>query len=528
MLKFIQQEACEKFKKILDSIEILENELKNQHKDNRSKRVSNLASENKNKLTQIATDNDEKVEILETKEKYFKDELKKALDRKPNLGSIKEINYMSQVLILEKQICELKNYDKLQNNLINLIQENKDLLTKNFNLRKQLILGRVKNNDTLLKIEKDLENRNDANKQLEKQIYGYIENLKKNSGIASYTENQKNIQKTGQNKEFLANERSNEKMKEMLNHFKIKNIELEKIHKNARIWRESVFAVKSRKELIQIVATCNEKLEILEAKIDYITTELEQALIDTDYSCLLKEINFESQISKLKSQIKILKNDDYKKLKIILSDLSKENSKLVIENFEKNQKINDLRNRIKFSNTSSDQKIKSLDERLMDSKISIEELKELKLKIPNYTKNNQPTTKCKIDTMTTSITSNSNSPKYTKNNQHKMVTTTKNSSITFNSNSSFNVNITCYNKFLSYHNLPMLDTSQPQTLHTFIFHLKKHNFLRLPSFSIDFKKSEIHVINNNDTILPPQHQGLSPANHDTFSRLNMCTIKHKY
>ncbi|CAG8698932.1 6254_t:CDS:2, partial [Gigaspora rosea] len=488
------QEACEKFKKILDSIEILENELKNQHKDNRSKRVSNLASENKNKLTQIATDNDEKVEILETKEKYFKDELKKALDRKPNLGSIKEINYMSQVLILEKQICELKNYDKLQNNLINLIQENKDLLTKNFNLRKQLILGRVKNNDTLLKIEKDLENRNDANKQLEKQIYGYIENLKKNSGIASYTENQKNIQKTGQNKEFLANERSNEKMKEMLNHFKIKNIELEKIHKNARIWRESVFAVKSRKELIQIVATCNEKLEILEAKIDYITTELEQALIDTDYSCLLKEINFESQISKLKSQIKILKNDDYKKLKIILSDLSKENSKLVIENFEKNQKINDLRNRIKFSNTSSDQKIKSLDEH----------------------------------TMTTSITSNSNSPKYTKNNQHKMVTTTKNSSITFNSNSSFNVNITCYNKFLSYHNLPMLDTSQPQTLHTFIFHLKKHNFLRLPSFSIDFKKSEIHVINNNDTILPPQHQGLSPANHDTFSRLNMCTIKHKY
>ncbi|CAG8760335.1 17002_t:CDS:1, partial [Dentiscutata erythropus] len=336
MLKSIQQEACEKFKKILDSIEILENELKNQHKDNRSKRVSNLASENKNKLTQIATDNDEKVEILEAKEKYFKDELKKALDRKPNLGSIKKMNYMSQVLILEEQICKLKNYDKLQNNLINLIQENKNLLTKNFNLRKQLILNRVKNNDTLLKIEKDLENRNYANKQLEKQIYGYIENLKKNSSIASYTENQNNIQKTGQNKEFLANERSNEKMKEMLNHFKIKKIELEKIYKNARIWRESVFAIKSCKELIQIVATCNEKLEILEAKIDYITTELEQALIDTDYSCLLKEINFESQISKLKSQIKILKNDDYKKLKIILSDLSKENSKLVIENIEKN------------------------------------------------------------------------------------------------------------------------------------------------------------------------------------------------
>ena len=75
----------------------------------------------------------------------------------------------------------------------------------------------------------------------------------------------------------------------------------------------------------------------------------------------------------------------------------------------------------------------------------------------------------------------------------------------------------CYNKFLLYHNLPILPSSQ--TLKSFYQHLQHINYTQIPKISINLAKTETHVYTNYNDLLLSNHIILSPHDQLQYSHL---------
>ncbi|CAG8777783.1 11173_t:CDS:2 [Gigaspora margarita] len=91
------------------------------------------------KLAKYVADIQEKLEILQAKKEYINNILNEENGKKTNLGSIKQLNYMGQILFLEAEVNNIKNF-KLQKDLIKLIQINENLLADIFKLESQICL----------------------------------------------------------------------------------------------------------------------------------------------------------------------------------------------------------------------------------------------------------------------------------------------------------------------------------------------------------------------------------------------------
>jgi exonuclease III/ribonuclease HI len=83
--------------------------------------------------------------------------------------------------------------------------------------------------------------------------------------------------------------------------------------------------------------------------------------------------------------------------------------------------------------------------------------------------------------------------------------------------SSHTEEITCFNKFFKYHNIPLLNNSQ--TLESVIQYLNYNNFTLPYKISINFTKTETHIYTNNNESLLPNHTLLQTHEQQQYYKL---------
>ncbi|CAG8515786.1 17809_t:CDS:2, partial [Gigaspora rosea] len=106
-------------------------------------------------------------------------------------------------------------------------------------------------------------------------------------------------------------------------------------------------------KLKEIKDESDKKLKLLDEKVNSITVELEKTIKNKERIRYTDEINYESQILKLNTWIKCLKNDDnYKKLKKIEEELESANMDL----YKKKLNYERKKNSYKMRNDDDDEK----------------------------------------------------------------------------------------------------------------------------------------------------------------------------
>ncbi|RIB26532.1 hypothetical protein C2G38_2030112 [Gigaspora rosea] len=139
-------------------------------------------------------------------------------------------------------------------------------------------------------------------------------------------------------------------MEEIQYNFEIIIENLKKRHYDTRFMRIAGFRQGKLKE---IKDESDKKLKLLDEKVNSITVELEKTIKNKERIRYTDEINYESQILKLNTWIKCLKNDDnYKKLKKIEEELESANMDL----YKKKLNYERKKNSYKMRNDDDDEK----------------------------------------------------------------------------------------------------------------------------------------------------------------------------
>ncbi|CAG8622351.1 5874_t:CDS:1 [Dentiscutata heterogama] len=297
------------------------------------------AQSHKKKLAENVADIQEKLEILKAKKNYINDMLNEAYRKKPNLDSLTKLNYMGLISFLEEEVNKIKNCE-LQKNLISLIQANEQLLAEIFKLKSQIcLISSVKNKSQNKKIEESLKLGKEKNKDRIGKIIIHTKNLKKFISknfieLETYIGNQikdKTI-------ESLVTEEINQKMKEIQANWKKKETHMKNNNENSRLMRVSSI---ENDKCIKNEAVYVEDLKKVETEVDSLTSNLKQVFKVAAKSCNIEKMKYKTEKTNLDTQIKNLKkNDDYKKLENILSDLISENNKFAKIKSEKYKIIN--------------------------------------------------------------------------------------------------------------------------------------------------------------------------------------------
>ncbi|RIB24361.1 hypothetical protein C2G38_2284400 [Gigaspora rosea] len=254
----------------------------------------------------------------------------KALENKPVLDSKTKLNYMSQISYRQKQLEKLKDYKGLKKKLENLIEENDSLQTELFDLKKQslnkfnkMIWAQQKT----IQIDEDLNTSKDNNKTRKDKVDERTKNFKKI--LESYTMNQVNndgIEPIDWQR-IVENVVDN-KMDQILNSIQNKENTIKINYINNRLMIESAFYVKSQNELRNSIDASKEKVKEFDQNATSIRDTLKETIKKTEMMRYNIEIDHKSQIITLDTQIKYLKNDNYKILKEIEKDLEEENGTL--------------------------------------------------------------------------------------------------------------------------------------------------------------------------------------------------------
>ncbi|CAG8454558.1 7922_t:CDS:1 [Dentiscutata erythropus] len=127
-------------------------------------------------------------------------------------------------------------------------------------------------------------------------------------------------------------------MKEIQANWKKKETHMKNNNENSRLMRVSSI---ENDKCIKNEAIYVEDLKNVETEVDSLTSNLEQVFKVTAKSCNIEKIQYKTKKTNLDTQIKNLKkNDNYKKLEKILSDLISENNKFAKIEFEKYKIIN--------------------------------------------------------------------------------------------------------------------------------------------------------------------------------------------
>jgi ribonuclease HI/endonuclease/exonuclease/phosphatase family metal-dependent hydrolase len=78
--------------------------------------------------------------------------------------------------------------------------------------------------------------------------------------------------------------------------------------------------------------------------------------------------------------------------------------------------------------------------------------------------------------------------------------------------------ILCYNKFLEFHNLPLISLNNP-TLYSFLLHIIKYSSDLKFKISVDIQQTETHIYNNIEDPILPQHKIILPSDYYTYYHL---------
>ncbi|RIB15686.1 hypothetical protein C2G38_2191838 [Gigaspora rosea] len=295
------------------------------------------------KKAQQVVDIQKKIEILKVKKEYINDILKEAdCGRKNNLDSLTELEYMDKISLLEAEVNKIKNYG-LQSSLIKQIQINDKLQTSIFKLKRQVcLLSSVRNKTSQIKkLKKKLIQGKEKNENQINQIIFHTKNLKNYIDLENYARNQATDDQAQKTIESLVAEEINQKMKEIQANWEKEN-KIKKYNKISRLMRVSLI------ENDNHIKNYAEELKNLKTEVDSLTSYLKQNFEVAAKSCYIKKKQYESKKTNLETQIKNLKkNEDYKKLENILSDLTKENYKLGKIEFKQYRLIN--RYKLKYS-----------------------------------------------------------------------------------------------------------------------------------------------------------------------------------
>ncbi|CAG8717052.1 3753_t:CDS:1, partial [Racocetra persica] len=116
---------------------------------------------------------------------------------------------------------------------------------------------------------------------------------------------------------------------------------------------ESNFANKECKELIQIAANSEKKIEILEEKKIYVSNKLTEALSVKTYFTPLRQLSYNADLTVLQEKINALKN--YKELQNKFKELTDDNKKLKL--YGQNNKLY-VQNKSRFFSKSKDDELK--------------------------------------------------------------------------------------------------------------------------------------------------------------------------
>ncbi|CAG8641937.1 hypothetical protein C2G38_2152879 [Gigaspora rosea] len=279
-------------------------------------------------LVENVTDIEEKLEILKAKKEYINDVLNEACEKKPNLDSLMQLDYMGRISSLETEVNNIKNF-KLQKNLIKLIQVNEKLIADIFTLKSHIcklsqIEIKISQNN---KIENSLKLGKAKNKNRIKQIIIHTRNLK-NFIPKNFIELEIHAVNQIKNEtiESLVAEEINQKMKEIQANWKKKENYMKNENKYSRLMRVATIENNYRKYAKDLK---NEDLKNVETEVEILTSNLKQVFKVAAKSCNIEKMQYKTKKTNLDTQIKNLKkNDDYKELERIKNDLINENKQL--------------------------------------------------------------------------------------------------------------------------------------------------------------------------------------------------------
>ncbi|CAG8843937.1 33159_t:CDS:2 [Gigaspora margarita] len=225
------------------------------------------------KLAENVADIQEKLEILKAKKEYINYMINETRRKKTNLGSLTQLDYMGQISFLEAEIKNIKNF-KLQKNLIELIQVNEQLLADIFKLEN---LGTYAGN----------------------QINETIDSFVAEEVIQKMNEIQANWKKK---ENYMKNDNKYSRL------MRVVSIDAKDLNNEDRYAKD---------------------LKNAETEVESLTSDLKQVFKVAAKSCNIEKMQYETKKTNLDTQIKNLKkNDDYKKLEHIKSDLINENNRL--------------------------------------------------------------------------------------------------------------------------------------------------------------------------------------------------------